>query len=122
MTCYYTPMSQQQHMLLHYPDGRRGVADPEAIYYLEADGDDTLVRFRSKERIRDVRRLSQMQEIMESLGFVRIHRSYLVNTARVQEIRPRAEGRGWEVVLQPPVNRVLSISGDRLDKLLAAYF
>lgn len=69
----------------------------------------------------DVRRLSELEEPLEELGFVRIHRSYVINTARVREIRSRDESRYWEVVLEPPVDGVLPISNDRLEGLLAAY-
>jgi len=114
-------MTQKRHILLRLADRRRLVTDPRDIYYLEADGDDTLVRFRGKERVRDVRPLSELEKLLKSVPFVRIHRSYLVNPARLQEIRPRDAGRGWEVVLQPPVNRILPISEERFEQLLEAY-
>lgn len=114
-------MALSRLILLHLPDGRRLVTDPADIYYLEADGDDTLVRFRGRERVRDVHRLSEMAENLEKMGFVRIHRSYVVNPARVREIRHREDSRYWEVVLEPPVNRILPVSNSRLDGLLAAY-
>jgi DNA-binding LytR/AlgR family response regulator len=114
-------MTAPKPILLHRPDGRRLVTDPADIYYLEADGDDTLVRFRGKDRVRDVRRLSELEETLRKHGFVRTHRSYLVNTARVREIRPRDESRYWELVLEPPVNRILPISNTHLDAVLAAY-
>lgn len=114
-------MTPPRHILLHLPDGRRRVTDPDHIYFLEADGDDTLVRFRAKRRTRDVRRLSELEETLRQLGFVRIHRSYIVNPARVREIRPREDSRYWELVLDPPVNRVLPVSNSNLDDLLAAY-
>ena len=118
---YHMPMARQPLILLHLPDGRREVTEPDAIYYLEADGDDTLVRFRGKGRVRDVRRLSEIESTVEPLGFVRVHRSYVVNSTRVREIRPRNEGRGWEVVLQPPVNRVLAVSAERVEQLFGAF-
>lgn len=114
-------MTQSRHTLLHLPDDRRLVADPDEIYFMEADGDDTLVRFRSKQRHHDIRRLSEMEEALGKFGFVRVHRSYLVNAARVREIRRREDGRYWELVLDPPVNRVLPVSDSGFDQLLAAY-
>lgn len=114
-------MTQSRHTLLHLPDDRRLVVDPGEIYYIEADGDDTLIRFRGKQRYRDIRRLSEMGKALGKFGFVRAHRSYLVNTARVQEIRRREDGRYWELVLDPPVNRVLPVSDSGFDELLAAY-
>jgi len=45
-----------------------------------------------------------------------IHRSWAVNLRRVREIRPAAGG-GWEVKLDPPVNRVLPVSRRRVSAL-----
>jgi hypothetical protein len=42
--------------------------------------------------------------------------SWAVNLRRVREIRPAAEG-GWEVKLDPPVNRVLPVSRRRVSAL-----
>ena len=56
-----------------------------------------------------------MEEILTPLGFVRIHRSFLVNPDRILELRRRRDGRGWEVVMAPPVNRVLPVSEERTE-------
>ena len=48
--------------------------------------------------------------------FAMIHRSLAVNLRRVREIRPAADG-GWEVKLDPPVNRVLPVSRRRVSAL-----
>jgi len=45
-----------------------------------------------------------------------IHRSWAVNLRRVREIRPTADG-GWEVKLDPPVNRILPVSRRRVSTL-----
>ena len=47
--------------------------------------------------------------------------NHAVNPGRVRELRPAASGSGWEVRLQPPVNRVLPVSRRSLNVLLAAY-
>lgn len=98
------------------PDRWRAV-DVEDVYVVQADGDDTRVRLRSRHVLQDVRRLAELEEILAPAGFVRIHRSYLVNPARVLELRRRAGAEGYEVVLEPPVNRVLPVSEDRVGKL-----
>ncbi len=41
-----------------------------------------------------------------------------MNLRRVREIRRQRDGRDWEVVMQPPVNRVLPVSRARLPGLL----
>ena len=107
--------------LVHLPDGRRRVAELADVYYLEAGGGDTLVRFRSQRRLRDVRRLAELEALLAPHGFVRTHRSFVVNPSRVRELRPRGESRGWELVMEPPVNKVLPVSEDRIEVLTAAY-
>ena len=51
---------------------------------------------------------------------MRIHRSHAVNLRRVREIRPVEDG-GWEVRMDPPVNRVLLVSRREASDLFAAY-
>jgi len=41
---------------------------------------------------------------------MRIHRNFMVNLRKIQEIKQRPKGDGWQLRLQPPVNKVLSIS------------
>ena len=48
-------MSWIGRVLLHISELRRVPVDPNDVYFLEAVGDDTLVRLRSKRRLRDVR-------------------------------------------------------------------
>ena len=48
--------------------------------------------------------------------FAMIHRSWAVNLRRVREIWPAADS-GWEVKLDPPVNRVLPVSRRRVSAL-----
>jgi DNA-binding LytR/AlgR family response regulator len=87
------------------------------IYLVEADGDDCRVRLRSKEPLVDLRRLANLEELLAPRGFVRIHRSFLVNPARILELRRRDGRRGWEVVMEPPVNLVLPVAEDKVDEL-----
>ena len=107
-----------RRVVLHLTDRRRRLFDPEDVYYLEADGDATVVRTRSRTTLRDVRPLGDLFTKLEGFGFARIHRSWAVNLDRVREIRPRAEGDDWEVVLESPVRRVLPVSRQRLDHFL----
>lgn len=108
--------SPTRFLLRLAPDRWRAV-DLEDVYLVEAEGDDTRVRLRSRDVLEDVRRLGEIEEILGPAGFVRIHRSYLVNPARVLEIRRRDGAEGYEVVLEPPVNRVLPVSGEKVDEL-----
>ena len=106
----------EDRILLHLQDGRRIPVDPQEIYLLEAEGGETLVRTRHAQPLTDVRQLSELIDIFGPLGFSQIHRSWAINLRRVREIRP-APGGGWEVKLDPPVNRVLPVSRRRISAL-----
>lgn len=106
-------------VLLHLADRRRRVVEADDIYYLEAQRDETDVRLRAARRLRDVRSLGEVMRELASLGFVRIHHNHAVNPAHVREIRPA--GSGWEVRLEPPVNKVLPISRRLVSGLFDAY-
>jgi len=54
-------------------------------------------------------------------GFLRIHRNHMVNLARIAEVRRRQKGRGWEVKLEPPVNRILPVSASAVKGLFEAF-
>ena len=106
-----------QQVLLHLKQSRRLVVKPEEVYYLEAAGDDTIVRRRGRQTLRDVRKLGEMMVVLERLRFHRIHDKFAVNLHRVREIRLQRDGEDWEVVLRSPVNRVLPVSRRRLRSL-----
>ena len=95
--------------------------DPNDVYFLEAVGDDTLVRLRSKRRLLDVRPLGTLLKEFAPYGFLRVHRNHAVNLARIREIRRRKGSEDWELKLEPPVSRVLPVSRDLIRKLLRAF-
>ena len=101
------------------PDRWRAV-DLMDVYLVEAKGDDCEIRLRDKDELLDIRRLADLEEVLAPLGFVRIHRSYLVNPDRILEIRRREESRGWEIVMEPPVNRILPVAGGKLGEVREA--
>jgi len=95
--------------------------EPAKVYFLEADGDETIVHVRPSRKLRDVRSLGEVLVAYQPHGFVRIHRGHAVNARRIREIVRRKEGREWQVRLQPPVNRVLPVSRSHLAGLWKAY-
>ena len=109
-----------RRVLLHLADGRRVPLEPDEVFLLEADGDETRVRTRGKRRLRDVRALGEVLARFPG-AFVQIHRSIAVNVDRVDEVRRRPNERDWELRLEPPVNQVLPIARGRLAALWAAY-
>ena len=109
-----------QRLVIHIEEGLREVIDLDDIYYLEADEHDTLVRLAGKRRRRDIRSINEMEQKLKSAGFFRIQRSYLVNLNRIRLVRLRESRRGWEVVMAPPVNKVLPVSRGAVEELLVA--
>lgn len=109
------------HLLVRLGLDHWRAVDLADIYLLEAAGDDTRIRLRARNVLEDVRRLAELEEILAPAGFVRIHRSYLVNPARILELRRREGADGYEVVLEPPVNRVLPVSEERVGELRARF-
>lgn len=114
-------MSRVGRVLLNISELRRVPVDPSDVYFLEAVGDDTLVRLRSNRRLRDLRPLGTLLRQFAPYGFVRVHRNHAVNLARIREIRRRKRSQDWELKLEPPVNRVLPVSRGQVRKLLMAF-
>jgi len=101
--------------------GRYRFLEPDEIYYVEADGHDTRIRTARRRLLPSTLRLAEWEDLLEGGGFVRIHNSYLVNLARVRELRLRPDdSNDWEVKLDPPVNAVLPVSRTGLGRLRLA--
>ena len=111
--------SSAGRLLIHLAPDRVRVIDLADVYYLEAEGELTLVRTRGARRIRDVRRMGEVLETLAKDALVRIHRNHAVNPDRIREIRRRTPGGDWEVKLEPPVNRVLPVSRNASKRLWA---
>ena len=110
-----------RRILLHLHDGRRVPLEPDEVFLLTADGDETQVRTRGRRRLRDVRALGEVVARFPPGILVQIHRSMAVNVDRVAEVRRRPNGRDWELRLEPPVNQVVPVARTRLAALWAAY-
>ncbi len=118
-SCYKAGMAQRR-ILIHLSRSEHRVLDPDDVYYLRARGGETEVRLRSRTPLIDVRPIGEVAPLFEPFGFVRIHREQAVNLARIRLLRLQADGRDWELKLELPVNKVLSIARDRLAGLRAA--
>ncbi|MBE0499127.1 MAG: response regulator transcription factor [Campylobacterales bacterium] len=65
---------------------------PEEIFYIKADL--TEVIFRSKEGFSYYpKKISELQSLLESHAFVRVHRSYLINLDRIKEMQTIEQSR-----------------------------
>lgn len=101
-----------RRLLLPVGPGRDLVVEPEDVYYCEADGGDTLVRMRSKRRVRSHATLGEMEGLLAAGPFFRCHRSFLVNLDRVREVRGHGGG-DFELKLDPPVNVLIPLARSR---------
>jgi len=90
--------------------------EKDQIFFIEAEGDDSLIRTARKTMRRHSERLEQVEDRLPSPPFFRIHRSYIVNLDRVYELRSRGNDE-WEVKMDPPVNKVLPVSRRRMEEL-----
>ncbi len=118
-SCYKDGMVGRR-ILVHISRGEHRVLDPDDVYYLRARGGETEVRLRSRKPLVDVRPIGEVAPLFEPFGFVRTHREHAVNLSRIRLLRLQADGRDWELKLEPPVNRVLPIARDRLAGLRTA--
>jgi len=109
-------MAPLPRILLHTGRDRRLVVDPADVCFLEAAGARTRVRLARRRAHLDNRSLAELLALFRPHGFVRIHRHYAVNALRLREIRRHGE-RGWEVKLEPPVNKVLPVGREHLRRL-----
>lgn len=107
--------------MIHLPDNSFRPLHCEEIFYLEAEGNRTLVRLRGKRPLIDKRTLAEVESWLPQEDFVRIHRSFIVNLDRISRLQPRDSGRDWEVRMEPPVNQVLPVSRSGYGLLVEAF-
>jgi DNA-binding LytR/AlgR family response regulator len=106
-----------RRILVHISRSEHRVLDPDDVYYLQASGGETEIRLRSRTPLIDIRPIGEVAPLFQPHGFVRTHRKHVVNIAHVRLLRLQADGRDWELKLEPPVNKVLPIARDRLGTL-----
>ena len=99
-----------------YEDGSIDLIEIDGIFYLEAQGENTLIRTRRKKPYKSVQRLGELAKKLPAPAFVRCHREYIVNLNRVRSLTPR-RSRGYDLKLDPPVNRRIPIARNRLEKI-----
>ena len=94
-------------------DGSIDLIEIDGIFYLEAQGDDSLIRTKRKKPYPSVQRLAELVKKLPAPVFVRCHRGYIVNLNRVRALTPR-NSRDYDLRLDPPVNRRIPIARNRL--------
>ena len=88
----------------------------DGIFYLEARGEDTLIRTKRKKPYKSVHRLGELAKKLPAPAFVRCHKEYIVNLNRVRSFISRTT-RDYDLRLDPPVNRRIPIGRDRLEAI-----
>ena len=96
-----------------YEDGRIDLIEMDRVYYLEAQREKTVVRTRRKKVYISLQRLGEIEKKLPKPAFFRCHREYIVNLNRVRSLDPR-ESRGYDIKLDPPVNKRIPISRNRV--------
>lgn len=73
---------------LRFVSDRRPVTlDPGEILYVESNDDEVWIHTADGGAYRTKTRISQWEALLDR-RFLRIHRSYIVNTERIEEVRP----------------------------------
>ena len=81
-------------------DGSIDLIEVDGIFYLEAQGGDTLIRTKRKKPYHSVHRLNELARKLPGPAFVRCHREYMVNLNRVRSLTPR-NSRDYDLRLDP---------------------
>lgn len=97
-------------------DGAIELIEIDGIFYLEARGENTLIRTRRKKPYKSVQRLGELAKKLPAPAFIRCHRAYIVNLNRVRVLIPR-DSRDYDLRLDPPVNSRLPIARKRLEAI-----
>jgi two-component system LytT family response regulator/two-component system response regulator LytT len=71
-------------------DGSIDLIEIDAIFYLEAQGEKTLIRTRRKKPYKSIQRLGELAKKLPVPAFVRCHREYIVNLNRARSLPPRS--------------------------------
>ena len=85
---------------MKYEDGSIDLIEIDGIFYLEAQGEDTLIRTKRKKPYKSVQRLGELAKKLLAPAFVRCHREYIVNLNRVRSLTPHSS-RGYDLRLDP---------------------
>ena len=87
--------------------GKVNLIEIESIFYIEAEGGDTVLKTRRKRLYRSKEHMSEVEKRVR-FPFFRCHRSFIVNLNRIRAIEKR--GRDYQFRLDPPVNTLIPLS------------
>jgi DNA-binding LytR/AlgR family response regulator len=89
-----------QKLPVKYEDSSIDLIEIDGIFYLEAQGENTLIRTKRKKPYKSLQRLGELAKKLPTPAFVLCHREYIVNLNRVRSITPR-KSRGYDLRLEP---------------------
>lgn len=75
----------QQRIQVHHSKGIK-LIDPREILYVEADGNCSIIHLQGGSKYLDTRTLKVYSTLLPADKFIRVHRSFLVNTEEVEEL------------------------------------
>jgi two-component system LytT family response regulator/two-component system response regulator LytT len=81
-------------------NGSIDLIEIDGIFYLEAQGENTLIRTKRKKPYKSIQRIGELAKKLPTPAFVRCHREYIVNLNRVRSITPR-KSRDFDLRLEP---------------------
>ncbi|MBD2753581.1 LytR/AlgR family response regulator transcription factor [Spirosoma validum] len=90
------------------------IIDSEDIYYCESDGGYTRFAMKNGQIILISKTLKEVEEVLDTKGFCRVHHSYLINLRYVQRY---IRGDGGEVVMAN--NKALPVSRNKKQEFLS---
>jgi two-component system LytT family response regulator len=97
---------------------RTVLVEIEAIDWVEAFGDCARIHVGARTHV-IARRMQALDALLEARGFVRIHRSLIVNTARVRELHRESDGGGVLVLHDGVRLRVSRARWEAVERALA---
>jgi len=107
-------MLPQKRRLFIHDQKEIHIVSLDDILYVEGDGSYSLVKLATGKQIVCSKRLSELEEMIASNDFFRVHKSYLVHLPHVVRY---VKGRGGEVVMSD--GSVVYVSSRRKDQFLS---
>jgi two-component system LytT family response regulator len=114
---YYTVgiTNSPKRIALPYSKGV-GFVEVNEIIYCESDSNYTRCHLKNREQYLVSKTLGDIQEMLESLDFVRVHRQYLVNLSHIQKL---IKGEGTYLILSNGIN--IPVARQQRERLLQRF-
>lgn len=102
----------ESRLAIHHSRGIK-LVKPAEIDYVQADGNCSLIKMADGSRYLDTRTLKVYDDLLSPFKFLRVHRSYIVNLSRVEELL--RENGTWLLLKN---NQRIPVSKKRLTQFL----